>query len=236
MITQNYSAQYEKASSAIITAVTKSGGNDLSGQAFWYYQPKQWVSELPKNFQFSTLATNKDYRRSQPGLSIGGPIEKDQPHYFLASEGVDEHATTPVTIGNGAFINQFGQYLGVFPSPFKSNLAFGKLSWQPASNQLVDVSGNYRREHETRDFGDKTSFQSATDLKNWVYGSTARHPWPTERTLNEATLSCQGDYGNRAALNPDLVGLDYEGVIRLGGAGTAQKRAQNRLEMRDDYS
>jgi outer membrane receptor protein involved in Fe transport len=237
VITQNYSAQYEKASSAIITAVTKSGGNDLTGQAFWFYQPKEWVSELPKNFQFSTLATNEDYRRSQPGLSLGGPIEKDKLHYFLAYEGVDEHATTPVTIGNGAFLNQFGQYLGVFPSPFKSNLAFGKLSWQPAGNQLVDWSGNYRREHETRDFGaNNTSFQSATDLKNWVYGSTLRHQWNNDQNLNEATLSWQEYAWNPTPLNPGLVGLNYEGVIRIGGNSTTQKFDQRRIELRDDYS
>ena len=40
VVTQNYSAQYEKAASAIITAVTKSGGNDLRGQLFDFYQPE----------------------------------------------------------------------------------------------------------------------------------------------------------------------------------------------------
>src|SRR5436305_6959030 len=121
VITQNYSAQYEKAASAIISAVTKSGGNKIEGQAFWFYQPKQWVSKLQKSFQFSTLATNPDYHRSQPGISLGGPIIQDKLHYFLSYEGDDEHATTPVTIGNGAFTNQFAQYLGTFPSPFRSN-------------------------------------------------------------------------------------------------------------------
>src|SRR5579862_4909173 len=55
VVTQNYSAQYDKAASAIITAVTKSGGNDLRGQLFDYYQPKNWVSQLPKGYQYSTL-------------------------------------------------------------------------------------------------------------------------------------------------------------------------------------
>src|SRR3954453_1647111 len=103
VITQNYSAQYEKASSAIITAVTKSGGNDFKGQVFEFYQPKNWVAPLPKNFQFSSLTTNKDYQRSQPGLSFGGPIIQDKLHFFLSYEGVNEHATTAVGIGNGAF-------------------------------------------------------------------------------------------------------------------------------------
>ncbi|HEY0510749.1 MAG TPA: TonB-dependent receptor [Thermoanaerobaculia bacterium] len=236
VITQNYSAQYDKAASAIITAITKSGGNDLRGQAFWFYQPKRWVSQLPQNFQYSTLTTNQSYERNQPGLSFGGPIIQDKLHYFLAYEGDDEKATTPVTVGNGSFLGQFGQYTGNFPSPFKENLAFGKLSWQPAQNQLVDFSGNYRHEHETRDFGGQTSFQSATDLKNAVYGSTLRDSWNNDNALNQATLSYQDYYWNPTPLNPGLVGLNYEGVIRIGGNSTTQKFDQKRLELRDDYS
>ncbi|HEY4572920.1 MAG TPA: TonB-dependent receptor, partial [Thermoanaerobaculia bacterium] len=235
VITQNYSAQYEKASSAVITAVTKSGGNDVRGQLFWFYQPQEWVSELPKNFQFSTLTTNEDYRRSQPGFSIGGPIIKDKLHYFLSYEGVDEHATTPVTVNPG-LPPSFSQYAGVFPSPFKSNLGFGKLSWQPAQNQIVDLSGNYRKEHEIRDFGGMTSFQAATDLKNQVWGTTLRHSWNSNEALNQASLSWQDYTWNQAALNPDLVGLNYFGVIRIGGKDTSQKFDQKRTELRDDYN
>ena len=66
VITQNYSAEYDHASSAIITAVTKSGTNDFVGQVFDFYQPKQWVAATKKNFQYSTLTTNASYNRSQP--------------------------------------------------------------------------------------------------------------------------------------------------------------------------
>ncbi len=235
VITQNYSAQYEKAASAIITAVTKSGGNDLRGQLFWFYQPRQWVSELPQGFQFSTLTSNQDYRRSQPGASIGGPIIKDKLHFFLSYEGVDEHATSPVNV-NPNLPPSFTQYGGVFPSPFKSNLGFGKLSWQPAQNQVVDVSGNYRKENEIRDFGGMTSYQAATDLKNQVFGTTLRHSWNSDVALNQASLSWQDYTWNQAALNPDLVGLNYFGVIRVGGRDTSQKFDQKRLELRDDYN
>jgi hypothetical protein len=235
VITQNYSAQYDKASSAIITAVTKSGGNDFHAQVFDFYQPKAWVSQLPKGFQYSTLTTNKSYERNQPGISLGGPIEKDKLHFFLSYEGVDEQATTPVNV-NPNFASQFGQYTGTFPSPFKSNLAFGKLSWQPVENQVVDVSGNYRREHETRDFGGMTSFQSGTDLKNWVYGTTVRDVWNSDKALNQASLSWQDYAWNPTPLNPDLVGLNYEGVIRIGGNSTTQKFDQKRIELRDDYN
>ena len=226
VITQNYSAQYDHASSAIITAVTKSGGNQFNGQAFGYYQPKRWVAATPKGFQFSTLTTNASYHRIQPGISFGGPIIKDHLNFFVAYEGDDEHATTPVAIP-AQYANQtgignvpFGQFAGVFSSPFKSNLAFGKLSWQLATNNTVDGSVNYRREHETRDFGGGTTFQSATDLKNWVYGGTVRDLWNGTNTLNEATVALQKYGWNPTPLNPGLVGLNYFGCCRLGGNST----------------
>ncbi|HKO55589.1 MAG TPA: TonB-dependent receptor [Thermoanaerobaculia bacterium] len=236
VITQNYSAQYDKASSAIITAVTKSGGNHLDGQAFLFYQPKEWVAATAKGFQFSTLSTNESYKRYQSGFSAGGPIIRDRLHFFLAWEGDQEDAVKTVSIGNSNFTQAFAQYLGSGGSPFRSNLAFGKISWQPATNQLVDVSTNYRREHEIRDFGDKIAFESATDLRNWVYGGTLRHQWNNDRALNQAALALQTYGWNPRPVNPDLVGLNFEGVLRIGGNTTTQEFEQRRLELRDDYN
>jgi hypothetical protein len=241
VITQNYSAEYDHASSAIITAVTKSGGNKWDGQLFAFYQPKQWVTATQKNFGFSTLSTNTSYHRTQPGISLGGPIIKDKLNFFAAYEGDDENATTPVTVTNPQFAAQFNQLVGVFGSPFKSTLGFGKVSWEYASNQLFDFSGNYRREHEIRDFGGQTSFQSATDLKNWVYGGTIRHQWTSSSAFNEATASLQKYGWNPTPLNPDLVGNifftpNFSTVFRTGGNSTLQKFDQRRLELRDNLN
>ncbi len=235
VITQNYSAQYDHASSAIITAVTKSGGNEFTGQAFAFWQPKAWVAATPKGFQYSSLTTNSSYHRTQPGISFGGPIIKDHLNFFFTYEGDDEHATTPVAIP-AQYASLFGTNAGSFASPFKQNLAFGKVSWQIMSNQLLDISGNYRREHETRDFGGGTTFQSATDLRNWVYGATARHQWSNSNSFNEMSLSYQKYGWNPTPLNPGLVGLNFEGCCRLGGNSTTQKFDQRRIELRDSYN
>ncbi len=234
VITQNYSAQYDHASSAIITAVTKSGTNQMMGQVFGYYQPKQWVSPTQKNFGGPTLTTNAAYHRTQLGFNVGGPIIKDQLQYFADYEGDDENATTPVGIPSQ--YPQFAQFNGVFGSPFKSNLAFGKLSWQPTASQMAEASGFYRREHETRDFGGGTTFESATDLRNWVYNGTLRHQWNNASALNEAILSL-GKYGwNPTPLNPTQVGLNFFGCCRLGGNSTTQEFDQRRIEARDNYT
>ena len=237
VITQNYSAQYDKASSAIITAVTKSGGNQLDGQAFVFYQPKRWVAPTAQGFQFATLTSNATYHRYQPGISVGGHIIKDKLHYFVSYEGDQEHATTPVNVGNPQFASQFAQFIGVFPAPFRSNLGFGKLSWQPDTNQLVDFSTSYRREYDIRDFGGTTSFQAASKVRNWVYSTTARHQWTNANALNQASLTWQKYSWNPTPLNPDLLGQDFQGGgLRIGGKDTTQQFDQRRIELRDDYN
>jgi outer membrane receptor protein involved in Fe transport len=236
VITQNYSAQYDKASSAIITAITKSGGNAFSGSAFGFYQPKGWVAPTPTGFKFNTLTNNASYHRTQTGLSFGGPIIKDTLHFFGSYEGDNEHATKAVTIGNTAFAPLFAQYLGTFGAPFKSKLGFAKISWQPIKNQLVDFSANYRHEDEIVDFGGQTSFQSANSVKNSVYGGTVRDQWNNDSSLNQATLSLQKYSWDPTPLSQGQVGLNYEGLIRIGGSSTQQKFNQRRLELRDDYT
>src|SRR5262249_44416811 len=44
VISQNFKAEYQKASSAIITATTKSGGNEWEGQATFGFQSKGLVA------------------------------------------------------------------------------------------------------------------------------------------------------------------------------------------------
>src|SRR5438445_3589099 len=44
VVTQNFKAEYQKASSAIITATTRSGGNTWTGNAFFGYQNKDLVA------------------------------------------------------------------------------------------------------------------------------------------------------------------------------------------------
>jgi outer membrane receptor protein involved in Fe transport len=242
VLTNNFSAQYDHASSAVITAVTKSGGNDFSGQAFLYYLPKGWVEKLEKGFKFNTLTTNPSYRRYQGGVSFGGPVTKDRLHYFFSYEGTDEHAVKTVSPGTPPPGSNFpsgvnpASYGGTFTSPFRGNLAFGKLSWQPMSNQLIDFSGSYRHEKDIRGFGDRTSFDVAENIRNSVYDLTARHQWTGASSLNQASLSWQKYSWNPSALNSAGIRQNFFGVIEIGAKDTTQDFSQRRIELRDDFT
>lgn len=235
VITQNYSAEYQKASSAIITAVTKSGSNELSGDAFLYYQDKSLVDDNPLN------GADPAYERNQWGLSLGGPIIRDRMHFFFSYEANDQDREETVALGGGfqnfpALRQQLAQFGGTFVSPFRSDLAFGKLSYQMSPAQRFDFSGNYRKETDIRGFGGQTSRESAENVKNDVWGLVGRHQYTAMDWYNEFTLSMQDFNWNPSPLDFDLVGRDYIGLLRVGGRDTEQDVGQQRLSFRDDVT
>jgi hypothetical protein len=75
--------------------VTKSGTNDLKGSAFGFFRDKslkrQGALDLLKN----------DYSRQQWGATLGGPFVKDQTHYFLSFEQINEDAIQLFRPGGG---------------------------------------------------------------------------------------------------------------------------------------
>ena len=235
VITQNYSAEFEKASSAIITAVTRSGSNTLSGDGFVLYQDKSLVAENPLN------GLNPTYERYQYGLNLGGPIIRDRMHYFASFESNHQDREETVTLGGGfqnhpELRSQLASFAGTFVQPFRSNLAFGKIDFQPGASSLLEWSANYRHETDIRDFSGQTSRQSATNVKNDVWGTNLHHQFTASNWLNEAAVSYQDFLWHPSPINPDQVGLNYEGLLRIGGFNGEQKVGQKRLGFRDDVT
>jgi len=235
VITQNYSAEYQKASSAIITAVTKSGTNELNGDAFVYFQDKALVDENPLN------GSNPEYERKQYGVSVGGPIIRDRMHFFASYEANDQDREETVVLGGGwqnnpTLRSQLAHFEGTFTQPFRSDLAFGKLSYQPTGAQIVDWSANYRKESDIRSFGGQTSYEAAENVKNDAWGTNLRHQYTAGQYLNEASVSYQTFEWNPKPLISPAVGLEYEGLLRIGGRDTEQNIGQDRFSLRDDLT
>jgi len=235
VITQNYSAEYQKASSAIITAVTKSGSNQYTGDAFFFFQDKSLVDENPLN------GSNPEFSRNQYGLSFGGPIIRDRMHFFFSYEANDQDREETVALGGGfqnnaALRQQLSAFTGTFVQPFRSDLAFGKVSFQPGPAQIIDGSVNFRKETDIRGFGGETSYDSAENAKNDAYGGNLRHQYTTMNWLNEASASYQTYTWNPTPLDDDSIGLVYEGLLRIGGRDTEQDIGQERFAIRDDLT
>jgi hypothetical protein len=253
VLSQNFKAEYEKATTAVITAVTKSGTNDLHGDGFAFYQNKNLVARDFFQAQLTNCPSGTgrcetpkpDYKRTQGGLSLGGPIVKDSVHFFASWEINDQTRSNLVSLGGEAsdpavppaLLAQAQSQTGFFDSPFRSNLFFGKFSWQAAPNSLLDVSGFSRSESETRDFGNgATTFQHATDLSNKVWNAQAKYTMSGRSLQSETTVAYQDYKWNPHPTNPNLVGLNYFGLFLTGGNQTAQDFDQKRLAIREDVS
>jgi hypothetical protein len=236
VLTQNYKAEREKASSAVITAITKSGGNRWSGEGFVFYQSKALVA---KEFFAKERGDPKPaFERFQPGLSVGGPLVRDRVQMFASYEENRQDRDSRVFLGGtpappGLNLQRFE---GTFPSEFREQQFFGKISAQPRSGHAVDVSYGLRHETDVRGFGGTTSFDSAENVRNKVHSFLGRWQVPGGRWLNEATVTFQRSNWNPEPENTEEVGRDYQGVIRIGGRDTTQDFIQDRLALRNDHS
>ena len=86
---QNYDAEFGKAVAGLVTAQTKSGGNDFHGTAFEYrrsdaQQARDPFANAPPNDNLSPTLHN------QFGGSVGGPIWKNKLFFFGDYQGLRE--------------------------------------------------------------------------------------------------------------------------------------------------
>jgi outer membrane receptor protein involved in Fe transport len=77
-----YGAEYGKTTGGIFNVITKSGGNEFHGDAFFYGNPQKFVRET-KNFSFTGAAPN-GFSELDAGFDLGGPIKKDKLWFFGA--------------------------------------------------------------------------------------------------------------------------------------------------------
>src|SRR3989475_10113227 len=73
-------AEFGRSSSGFVNVITKSGTNEVKGRAH-YFGKYDWLSaDLSHGSQ--TLAP--DFRQSQFGFTLGGPLKKDEAFFFVA--------------------------------------------------------------------------------------------------------------------------------------------------------
>src|SRR5580692_3458805 len=87
--TSNYSAEYGRAAGGVVNAVTKSGTNQIHGQAFWYLRSSDWGAINPfQKHLVDGVATPflPEDKRHQFGGGIGGAIIKDKLFWFLSAD------------------------------------------------------------------------------------------------------------------------------------------------------
>ncbi|MBU2419277.1 MAG: TonB-dependent receptor [Alphaproteobacteria bacterium] len=208
VLTQNFKAEYEQASAAIITSISRSGTNELTGDLFVQWQDGDWTSQNVFSERRGEEKPRLD--RLQWGGSVGGPIIEDRLHYFLAYERKEETRERAVFLNRTEYTPLFEDELGTFTAPFEQDMFFGKLSWQINDRQRLDLSGTYRTEFDIRDFGNgPTSADRAVTVNGDTRSLVLKHQYQGDAFLNEASVDYFSYTYNPTAVNFDLPGARH---------------------------
>jgi outer membrane receptor protein involved in Fe transport len=132
VLTGVYSAEYGRAVGGVVNSVTKSGGNQLHGEIY-YYRRDDFLSSINPKVTFPSFSNGtttlipyrpKD-KRNQYGFGVGGPIIKDKLFWFYAWDqfrrnfpgaAVANNPTTFFAQPTAAVSNQLAYALGVTPA------------------------------------------------------------------------------------------------------------------------
>jgi outer membrane receptor protein involved in Fe transport len=102
VMAQSYSAEFGKASSAVINIVTKSGTNTLTGALFGYFRDDALnAKEYFERYDPSGAPISRPkapYSQQQFGLTMSGPLKRNATFFFGSFERLDVGASNFVTI------------------------------------------------------------------------------------------------------------------------------------------
>ncbi len=118
LILSNYNAEYGRATGGVINIVTKSGGNDIHGDAFGFFRNKAFQARNAFSGQIdpdtgALTPVKQAYTRVQAGFTIGGALKKEKTFYFLSYEDTLREETGFSSIG----IDNFGLQNVTLPTP-----------------------------------------------------------------------------------------------------------------------
>lgn len=90
VVSNNYSAEYGRATGGVLNAVTRSGTNDLHGTLFYFHRNSAVDA---RNF-FDRTENPPPFRRHQFGAAVGGPLVANRTFWFADYEGVRQFLGT----------------------------------------------------------------------------------------------------------------------------------------------
>jgi hypothetical protein len=254
VISQNYKAEYDQVSSAAITAITKSGTNELHGDVFYDRTGANLTAYDP--FQKKNKADGVDrpsYSQSQYGVSLGGAIKKDVAHFFIAYEGKDISTPRQVVaqrqdlLPNAGIVPGLLAQAGSTTSKFKEDLVLAKIDAQLSEEQRIEFTTRIRRESDLVPEDFKLSVPgNEKDRKNDETRFDIKHEWTRGDFRNEARVGYEMFHWNPHArqggpyikyvVSPSNEANNTVDVLFTGGSPDAQDRKQTGITLQDDLT
>ena len=159
--TSGYEAEFGQSGGGLVNTVTKSGGNAIHGDAYYYFLDSALNANDSINNDLNIAKPPN--RRQQFGATVGGPLKKEKLFYIGNYEG--QVRNEPVTINDSPALQTLGDAAaqsaflaanpnvanilaansGSFARSFNQNTAFVKLSGQLTPQNAFTASYNYQK-------------------------------------------------------------------------------------------
>jgi Carboxypeptidase regulatory-like domain/TonB dependent receptor/TonB-dependent Receptor Plug Domain len=259
VLTNSYSAEFGKASGGVVNIVTKSGTNELRGNAFVYGRDESLNAR--DHFEKVDVFGNAVDREKAPfsqyqwGGTLGGPLRKDRTFFFLSFEQVDIASHSFVTINPAAAdvlrAAGFPVELGNVPWDFKTTEVLAKIDHQWSPNHYFVLRGNYSDTHNenVEPFGGITArSRGARQLREDWSIAASQTDIISPRWVNEARVQFAREDQLIQSLDPNCGGecltneqggptLEVTGVASVGRQRfTPQPRLNERIQVMDTVS
>lgn len=227
-----FDVEYGGFSACNINAVTKSGGNEFSGSAFYDYTDNDFRADKLEGDSIDT----GDYDQKRYGVTFGGPIIRDKLFFFLAYEHWDgANLFDRGTLGSGAVnevnlsqadldrIVNIAQTLYQYdPGPVPKSLDHEddklllKIDWNITDQQRLAFTYNYNDgENFTQSDGDQNEFE----LENHLYERGAE--------LNSYAGTLYSDWNDNFSTELRIAYLDLDNrQISVGGTDFGEMRIE----------
>jgi hypothetical protein len=228
--TQRFRADTGRSNGGALKVVTKSGTNDFNGSAFEYFRDKSLNGKT--HTEEEDNVEKGDYRKHQYGASLGGPIVRDKTHFFAAFERIQQDTTQSVNT-EGLFPDKDG----VFPLPYRENMAVGKLTHQVNPDHYLSV--RYGFNNNSQPYGASPS----SPPENWGLSKNTFHS--VNANLNSVLSGGRVNefvfqysyFLNTIAENSNLPTETFPNGVTVGqSVNTPQTTEQHKYQFRDDFT
>lgn len=141
--TGSYNAEFGRATGGLINVITKSGGNELNGTVFGYYDPESLRQSTKKSIEESAATRARSFTvdaedRRDFGADLGGYLIKDALWFYGAynyvAEDEDQKVAKDFTPFGGPAQGR------IYTQKVRRDLWSGKLTWRASQNHSLVLS------------------------------------------------------------------------------------------------
>jgi len=187
LVSAGYQAQYGRSHGGVVNVITQSGSNEFRGRGFGFYTDNDFAGDVQRG---ATQLGLEGFARYDAGVTVSGPIAKDELWYFAAYN--------PTVQREDLSIGDFG----TFRDERNIHQFAGKVSWRANESTNLNLVA----------FGDPTTRDRVgPDMLGFTPTSVA-NPDPLLSTLESGgtTISLDGQHfsGDRFLFDFSVYRLD----------------------------